>query len=308
MKKVIYSLLIILLIGLFIYIKTISGCSVSDKEAITKTMEFCARVDVGLSKEPWILVPDEARLMFNEEVKVVAFGQKGNTEVEVRINCKLKRVVGFFNWDIRRQIKRKFNIPNVTSEPHNWPPFLSRNKAKDRILSLANKIRLPSDVELHNLSLDKNTGIWSGWWVRKRNGYSYEKDGVGISILAVDGELFSFGETFNGGPCPTDVKVSKEAAIEEGWRQIERLFNNVDWAKYRQEFTVKCAELKIVQPNVLLGQMVPYFSAKSRLAWKIIYELTKLDKDSVVAVDFKQRITIKIDAATKKFLGGDFTQ
>ncbi len=308
MKKTILFILAVLVVVLFFFIKTIFGCSISDKEAITKAKEFCSKMNVRFSQEPRIFDSHDARPILNAQVKEVAFGERGNAEIEIRINCRTRHVESFFNWGIRRQIKKKYNIPSVTTEPYNWPPFLSKREAKKIIYSFADKINIPADVEFYDLSLNKDDGVWRGWWIRKHNNYPYEKDGMGISILAVDGEFFSFGESFSGEPCPTEVEVSKEAAIEEGWRQIERLFSNVNWIKYKNEYAVTSADLKIVQPNVLFGRIVPFFSTKSRLAWTIVYELKKLDKNTVVAVDFKHHMTIKIDAATRKLLGGDYTK
>ncbi len=308
MKKFFLFIMTIVTIGLFFFIRTILGCSISDKEAIAIAKDFCTKVNISFSQEPQVLDSHYIWLMLNAKVKDIAFGERGNTEKEIRVSCDKRQVVDFFDWAISRHVRKKYKVSSVTTEPHNWPPFLSESKAKETIFSVADKIGLPSDVEFSKLLLFKDEGIWKGWWIRKHNGYSYEDDRIEISIMAVDGELFIYGKTFRGKPCPTGVKINKVEATEEGWIHIKRIFPAVDWNKYQQAYKIKSAELKIVQPNVLAGKIIPWFSTKSRLAWKIIYELEPSGQDRLSAPEFKQQIIIKIDAATKKFLGGDYTQ
>lgn len=309
MKKIIVSILAVTAIGLFVSIHSIFGCSVSDEEAISLAKNFCNRLDIAFEQKPWIFGTSFEKFMTGAKVKEVSFGEKGDSKIFVEISCKNKEVVGFFYWDIRQQVQKKYHISSVTTEPRHWPPFLSEDKAKEKLFFFAAQTGLPSDVVFSRCSLDKDNGIWSAYWNRMHNGFPYEDDFVVLRIMAVDGEFYQYGKNFMGEACPTEVKIDKEDAITEGWRQVGDLFKVSTWEKYKGDFEVKSAELKITQPNVLAGRMVAFYSSKSRLAWKIIYGLkSKPDRQKLAAIGFKQRVTIKIDAATKKFLGGDYTQ
>ncbi len=74
---------------------------------------------------------------------------------------------------------------------------------------------------------------------------------------------------------------------------------------------MKSVELKIVQPNVFLGYVIPIWKSKnSRLAWVVEYEL-RGEPDPMkyenkrADFNYHDKFVIKIDAATKKFLGGE---
>lgn len=293
----------------FITAKPTFSCAISDKEARASTKIFCNKMGIIFSQEPWVMETDYVWRIDNSEVKEVAFGERGDYRGFIKVSCNDKEVVFYLNSELRNQIQKKFKISSITTEPHNWPPFLSEEKAKEIIFSIAKKIGSPPDVEFYQLGLDKENGIWSGNWIRKHNGYIYEKDGIRIEIMAVDGEFYSYSKSYYGKPCPTDVKVNKEDAINEGWQQIYRLFKEVNWNKQKPDYEIKSAELKIVQPNTLAGKIITHHSTESRLAWVVVYGLKiKPDRYKLAEVSYLQRMTIKIDAATKKFLGGGYTQ
>lgn len=310
MKKMKYILILVnIIIGSLTLTGDICACAISDKEAIALSKNFCSKMSVTCLGEPWVRSTEPFGLVNDLEFKDVEIGEQRDHKISFQICCNHKEVIGFYNWELERQVRKKYKISSVTWEPHNWPRFLSEKKAKEIILSIAKKIGLPRDMEFAQLRLDKEKGIWSGHWIRKHNGFEYEEESVGIDIMAVDGEFYTYGKRYVGKPCPTEVKVSKEEAIKEGWEQIARLFSQVNWKKYKKDYEIKSAELKIVQPNTLAGKIVPRYSRESRLAWVIVYGLkTQPDPNKLRTINYLRGIDIKIDAATMKFLGGDYTQ
>jgi len=277
MKKAALLILVALVAGLAVYIKISSSCYLSDAEAISIAKDFSSKLNTPFIFEPVVRNADHSWWLNSEpRVKEVTFNRRESSELEFKINCATKQVVAYYNWKIRRQVREKYNISNVTTEHHNWPGFLSKVKAKEILISISNKLEIPTSLYFNDLSLDKDNGFWSGWWVRKYKGYSFESDGAGISIAAVDGEIVSYGLSLVGEPCPTEVKISKEQAIEESLMHASALFKAATWAKYKDQFDVVSAELKIVQPTIFHSWSFPWYSTSSRLAWKVVFQLRSL--------------------------------
>ncbi len=301
-------------IGLLIFAVFFSGiafaCNISDPNAIASAKQFCMKLGIKYTHEPWVTGSDYVWRTDNSEVKRIEIGEKGDYKMSMDVNCNNQEVVAFFNWEHDAQLRKKHNISSITTEPRNWPTFLPENKAKEKIYSLANKIGLPPDAEFVGIFVDNDRGIMTGRWNRKIKGYSYEKDNVKIEIMAIDGEMFSYSKQYYGKSCPLELKVKKEEAIKEGWKQIEKLFSKVDWKKHKNGYYVKSAELKIIQPNVLDGQIIKMYSPESRLAWVVNYSLKERRpyRKKLAEISFLQSITIKIDAGTNKLLGVAYSQ
>lgn len=258
--------------------------------------------------EPWVLTSRREHLMWNKKIKEVVVGRRGDFKLSADIDCSSTEVVALYRHDIVSKVFRKYNISRDNRKERNWPMLLSESKAKEIILSYANKIGLPKDVELSNIELDKQyNGTWTAYWKRKCNGFAYEDDSFFIAIMAIDGEFYSYGKFFLGKPCPTKVKVTKEEAIAKGWDKISKYFDSSKWEKLKNEYEVKSTELKIVQPNVFLGFVIPIWkSENSRLAWVINYApIIPPDDNKRIEIGYHDRFVIKIDAATKRFLGGE---
>jgi len=303
------TLLLALWINLLLLTGMAFGCNLTDAEAITSASNFCKTMGISFPKDPWVLRVNSSSGYDNSETKEIAYGERGDFKGFISVSCDDKEVYSYINFDLRNIVRKKYKISSVTTEPRNWPSFLSESKAKKIVFSIANKIGLPPDVKFIQFVLDKESGYWGAYWHRQYNGYLYEKDRIRIEIMAVDGEFYSYSKIYHGSPCPTDVKVKKENAIEEGWQQIYRLFKEVNWNMEKPGYEIQSTELKIIQPNTLDGQITTYHNTESRLAWVVVYGLkTKPDRSKLAKVAYLQRITIKIDAATKKFIGGDFTQ
>lgn len=306
-KKIIFlSIPIIILIILFLIIKTLFFCNVSDNEAIELAKAFCNKMGVKYSHEPWISDSMYETLILNSKVKIVEFGQKGDSIISIFVNCRNKEVVYFSNRKITESVYDKYNISSIiTNEPRKFPPFLSESKAKEIIFSIAEKINLPSDAEFSKLSIDKNFGYWIGHWKRKYKGFFYDEDfnSITITIMAIDGEFYNYRKRFFGQPCPTNVKITREEAKKESWRQLNRIFSSKSWNEDKDIYEIKSDDLKIVQPNAFFGRFSPLYSTKSRLAWVVVYGFKKEPEEPTM---LPERITVNIDAETKKFLGGGY--
>lgn len=298
-------LIILLLQCVYSIAESAAECSVTDAEAISIAKNFCKKVSISFSREPSVRRIKESSIDGKAIAKQIEFGERGDSKGAIDVSCSNNEVLYYQNWELRNNVRKKYRIPSVTTEPHNWPPFLSEEKSKKIMTSIANKVGLPSDAEFSSLDIDRVNGQMSGKWVKKYKGFPYEGDGIRIGIMAVDGEFVSYSKSYYGKPCPTEVNVSKPEAIKEGWKQIERLFSGqADWNRHEDDYEIKSAELKIVQPNVLAGRIVSRRSPQSRLAWVIEYKL----KDKLKQADSLLLIKIKIDAGTKKFLGGDHSR
>ncbi|NVN98430.1 MAG: hypothetical protein HXX17_03830 [Geobacteraceae bacterium] len=305
MEKAILVLIAMVMSSLWLMTDATAQCNVSDKEALTTAKNFCRKVNVKFSSEPVVRRVNESIVDGRAMTKQVEFGEKGQSKGSFKIGCNDKDVVFYLNSETIDHVWNKYSIPKVTTKPHNWPAFLSENEAKEIMLSNLNKIGMPQGVEFAGIDIDKQNGRMSGRWVKKYKGFPYEGDGIIIGIMAVDGEFVSYSKSYYGKPCPTEVNVNKAEAIKEGWKQIERLFGGQsDWNRHEDDYEIKSAELKIVQPNVLAGRIVSRRSPESRLAWVIEYKL----KDKLKQADSLLLLKMKIDAGTRKFLGGDYSR
>lgn len=184
---------------------------------------------------------------------------------------------------------------------------LSETKAKEAILRLASRIEIPGDFQLDAIRLNKKDGLWVGSWKRKYRGYVFEKDLIAIQIKDVDGELFSYWKSSVGSPCPTDVVITREKASEIARKKVYSLLAGE--RVHLQDYVVSSPELKIVQPNAILGWLSPYHREKSRLSWVVVYTVKDCKYDLTIgSANFSEKYIMKIDAATGKIIGGSSTR
>lgn len=155
-----------------------------------------------------------------------------------------------------------------------WPEFMPVEKAMSEFNSLARKLALPEDMVFENLEKDKNHGIWTAYWLRKKNGYWYEGDAITIEIMGVTGEFIGYTKTYRGVPCSTEVKVSKDQAIELAWKKMSKKVPRKIRDKVKDVYKIKKAELLIIQTNKLERSSVPVTIEGSKLAWVIEYYFT----------------------------------
>lgn len=284
------------------------NCNVSDDNAIKIFKTFCNKIGIKREAEPWVLRTYKDNIFFGNKLKQVVIGNKGSFKQTIEIACSNKDIVGCSDLEQRNRVFRKYNIKVNDPKGSSWPQFLSEDQASRTLLSFAAKIGLTKDVEHPEIILDRKNCEWIAKWKRSYNGFPYENDIIRLDIMAVDGSFYSYGKHFVGRPCPTEVKISEEQAIEIGRNKVLNTLVDAKAKKHIRDYVVSSSQLKIIQPNAVFGFFTPYYRSKSRLAWVVTYSLRdnnnlKLGED----VNFADRFVIKIDAATGKVIGGHFT-
>lgn len=296
-----WAIFILIFVILSVIVRLALVCGLSDNKALQIANRFCQSLNIGIVSNP--IVSEE---LF-QRIKRVMYLRNGRPEVSADINCVNKDVVSFVNHKARDEVFMKYNIPIDNRKPRTWPALLPESKAKEIAFSYASKIGLPQDVVFSHMTLDKiYNGAWIAHWQRIHNGYLYEDDSLSVGIMAIDGEFYSYGKFFRGKPCPTDVKISKERAIEVGRRKLYGLLQDDKAKKHLHDYVVSSSELKIVQPNAVFGFLTPFHRSNSRLAWVVTYSLPSNDLKLEEDVNFADKFVIKVDAATGKFIGGSF--
>ena len=281
-----YNLMILIAAVVALLILWFSG--ISDKEAIEIAKRFYQKTGVCVTSEPWVASHWLIELMTGQ--KEVVVGEREKRFSRLTLSTKTEEVASFTLLQWKKAAAEK-------------QVALSESEAKEAIFGLASRIGLPGDFELKTITLDKKDSLWGGIWKRKYRGYPFEKDLISIGIREGDGEFFSYWKSSSGRPCPTDVAVTREKALELARNKVYSLL--ADERSHLQDYVVSSPELKIVQPNAIFGWLTPYHRANSRLAWVVMY--TVIDSKQALTIgnaNFSERFVIKIDAATGKVIGG----
>ncbi|WP_281184598.1 hypothetical protein [Trichlorobacter lovleyi] len=285
-------------------------CGVGDNISIVVFNKFCNSININIDGERWILGKIYCHLNPLNKIKEVVVGKRGSFKASAKVNYITKEVLQIENYETRNKIFNKYNISLDNRKIRNWPDLLSEQQAKQIAFIYAQQIGLPLDVKFSHMSLDMAyTGTWIAHWIRMHNGYQYENDFLTINIMAVNGEFYSYGKYYKGNPCKTEIKISKVDAIKISRDKVNSLINgnktDLDVTKY----IATSPELKIIQPNVMIGAFMPLHYSNSRLAWIITYILpSNQDMHLVESGDFTEKIVIKVDAASGRIIGGNFSK
>lgn len=294
-------LFLIVLITILIFA---AECKLTDNEAIIIANKFYNKMSVGHTSKPFMpskSIPE--MFVFGTNYKKVVVGP-ANNNIVTNIDCNSMEVIHFMNSTIQHSAQNKYTISHDNKLVLQWPTFMSEQKAEEIIMSFANRIGLPRDFEYSKIGLDKNKGLWTARWKRKFNGIEFEDDYIIISVMAIDGELYGYTKWLKGKPCATEAKVSKAEAIEVANKEFADHFTKDIWAKNKDKFEVKTAELKIV-PDKTIWKRILSLNCKSRLAWVIEYDTKKgMERDTVGILNEDVSI-IRIDAATKEILSSE---
>ena len=270
---------------------------ISDKEAINIAKRFYQKTGVRVASEPWVDSYPFIELFTGR--KEVIVGERKHFSLLTSVSTKTEEVLYFRNSSLLQSML-KWKAAEAEKQKQ---LALPESEAKEAILRLASKIGLPGGFELDTIKLDKEYGLWGGDWKRKYRGYPFETDSISIRIMASDGEFNSYRKSFSGRPCPTDVAVTREKAIEISRKKVFSLL--ADERAHLQDYVVSSPELRIVQPNAIFGWLSPYHRANSRLAWVVVYTVSDSKYDLTIGnANFSERFVIKIDAATGKVIGG----
>ncbi|MEW6418768.1 MAG: hypothetical protein AB1480_11720 [Nitrospirota bacterium] len=184
--------------------------------------------------------------------------------------------------------------------------FMPEDKAKQIFNSLAKKLQIPSDMVFEKINKNDPIygSVWSAVWLRKRNDYRYEGDAISISIMGATGEFVAYTKTYRGVPCSTEMKISKEQAIEIGWKKLQKYFT---WKmkkigeKARALYEVN-AEPLIIQTGAFGRSSKPVKIKGSKLAWVIRYTFTGgFEKWKELGLP-DEYFEVRIDATTGRIL------
>lgn len=279
--------------------------NISDKKAIKLAEAFYNKMGIVYTSQPFIERYSVRRLfLYGLNSKVVVVGESLKNSISTFVNCNDSRVIYFKNEKALFSAQEKHTVKVDNRYFLQWPAFITEERAKDIVLSLAKRIGIPNDFEFSVMHLDKDQGIWSGRWKRKYKGIEFESDSIVINIMAIDGELYGFTEWIKGEPCPTEAKVSKERAIEVASKTFSDSFDKDIWEKNKDKFEVKNCELKIVQ-TIPFWQRILSLNGRSNLAWIVTFSTKEGMERETVGILNKDKSYIKVDAATKKILSSD---
>lgn len=318
MKKITYTVSVTIIVIMAVIAINPNHCKLPDQVAVDISKEFIRKMKIRHVAEPAVVDYDKnlnknwllsVYVWFSpgdKYGKTVVITNNNHTEQEITVSCE-RDITYFCDTELNRRIFQKYNISSNNRIPRKWPPLLSEKKAQQIATSFASNLGPLKDMEFSKMRLDLNlNGTWVACWKRTLNGYPYEDDLLSIEIMAIDGELYRYEKRFLGKPCPTEVKVSKEDAISQAWKKASSYFSNSKWEKIQNEYEVKSADLKIIQPNAFFGFVMPMWKSKySRLAW-VITLAPKIEPDDKkrLEIGYHDQFIIKIDAADNRFLGG----
>jgi len=185
-------------------------------------------------------------------------------------------------------------------------------KTKDEIAVLGQKyleifeIRPQEDIglKLKEIFLTSEQDEYVLTWYRTYNDYEFKSEGVVMYLDSITGDILSINNIYEGvAKCPTEVKITKEEAIEIARKE---------WGGARREGnyvlvigTVESAELKIVHPNYFWKYHEFRNENRTRLAWVIIFTEGHRLKEKEAKYD--SSVLFYIDASTGEVLGGDYS-
>jgi hypothetical protein len=154
-----------------------------------------------------------------------------------------------------------------------WPEFMSEAKARKILIFIASKLSIPDDMVFDRMEKNEEWGVWNTVWLRKTNGYIFEGDAISISIMGQTGEFIGYTKTYRGVPCPTEVKISKEQALNVGWEKLRRVLPWKIKNKAKDIYKTE-SELMIIQTNKFGKSSIPAKLNGSRLSWVVKYNFT----------------------------------
>jgi len=256
------------------------------RNAISKTEEFCERFNIACEGKPSV----RFLLSNHYPTGTTTLGAKPSAmDTLVRFHKKdayINFIVGresgeielYYNIWIKNRFKEKYNERKATKYSRgriNLPRFLSKKEAEDIIKAIIPKLEIPSDMTFNRMDKDEKEGLWNAYFIREKDGYRYREDKIVISIIGATGDFVGYTKTYKGKPCPTQVNVNKDSAVELGWSKLQQNIS-VNLQKKLKEIYKVTTELLIVQVRDF-----PFIEDKSRLAWVVKYNFTGEISDEI---------------------------
>jgi len=285
------------------------GSTLTDEEAIITAKRLSEKLGIKLTDKLRVKsTPILLTLFVGDDVKKAKLiVSTDKDKLIAMVSRKNKEVTSLTNPGAMERVLNKLGPEYLKT----WPPFWKKDKpelfidesqAKSILLGLSNQIGFPSDIESPVISLNKDYGLWTARWQRKYNGYLFEKDYISISVNAVSGEFEGYTKSFNAEPCPIEVKADKNMAIETAYKKFINYFPSDGWEKNKDKFELVSAELRIVKPDEHWQRLIPFFNAKSRLVWVVVFDVRKGQETETIGVLNKDKSVICVDAASNKIL------
>ncbi|MBI5632553.1 MAG: hypothetical protein HZA15_03645 [Nitrospirae bacterium] len=237
-------------------------CRLSNDEAILNANTFLRKVNIDFNFEPVIKAGSNLDYPGSRIAKGLIFEYPdGGMRGRIYVGCDSHEVEYFNYFEGRRQ-----NDKSSRSE--------GGLNIRQSLLSIAEKIQIPSDMVIDRIEKEKGEGIWNAYFIRKRNGYNYQFDKIKIGVWDKTGEIAFYSKVYMGTECSTEVKIKEHEALQSAWNIFTKLiFGEV----YKQADSLYGARAKllIIQPDhprhptegdKLIG---PTTQRSSRLAWVI---------------------------------------
>jgi hypothetical protein len=259
------------------------------KKAIIVAKEFCKRLNINCegptSFENTFVYTFRHGRTFTEKPSVgdinIFIGRKKESGISqphvfLSIGRKSMEVEGYDNRGLRVDYEKRYlkqirgsEVPKVK-----WPEFMSEDKARKILDSIAAKIPMPGDMKFDRMEKNTKEGVWHAFWVRTKDGYRYEGDGAVITIMGATGAFVAYRKIdLLTAPAITEVNISKEKAIELGWTKLLGHVPRKVRGKAKEIYRVK-AELLIIPVGKFESSAVPVKIQGARLAWVINYVFT----------------------------------
>jgi len=284
---------------------------ISDNEAIGIARSLSERLNIKHNHELKVRWKGIAEILFfGTDTLPVVFSD--NNKLLAFVSRKNKVVTRLNNPEAMDRVLDKLG-PEYRKT---WPPFwkidkpelfIDENQARVILKGLSEKIGLPNDVQDPEFHLNKEYGHWTARWKRKYNGYLFDKDYVSITIIAINGEFDGYSKDYKAGPCPTEVKVRKEEAVQKAFKRFLEDFPAGMWEKNKDKFEVVSADLRIVKPDEYWRRLVPFSDSESRLAWVVVFDVKKGKENTTIGILNKDKSVIDVDAATNEILSSDIS-
>jgi hypothetical protein len=288
------------------------GNTVTDEEAIITARRLSQKLGLELTDKLVVKsTPILLTLFAGDDVKNAKLIYSTNkNKLIAMVSRKNKEVTTLTNPDAMERVLNKLGPEYRKTLPPFWNKdkpelFIDESKAKSLLLGLSNQIGLPGDIESPVISLNKDYGLWTARWQRKYNGYLFDKDYISISVNAVSGEFEGYTKSFNAEPCQIEVKTDKNMAIETAYKKFINYFPSDEWEKNKDKFELVSAELRIVKPDEYWQRLIPFSSAKTRLAWVVVFDVKKGQETKTIGVLNKDKSIICVDAASNKIFASE---
>jgi hypothetical protein len=275
------------------------GCALTEDEAQQIAGTFLRQLHLAPAGPLKVMRRGFKHGWFGESVIELAHEDEDGDELYVSIDCVAKQVWFFGNSQQKARLRKQYRLkPIVTDQPYPWPTVITKEEAVAKGQAYARALQLPESVVFTQAVYNAPRGLWQLGWNRKQGEYVFEDQYAYMALLGVDGSLETYKADYGAPVEESELRVSQEDAVEEGWRQVVRRWGvKPEW---RDAYEAQ-AFLLYMRPWKVSFWPIPQRSA--RLAWKVWFQKKKeIVGKQLVGVQF---YIAYIDAENKQYLAGD---